>query len=579
MYPIILATALIVLCLTSAVLLSLINQQCNDVALFTPLGPSDDLHPFMPSNPPSTLTSTAPNQIPQGEEEGGSSSHHSSKHKGGHHRDRSKDGEHKASGSDKSRHSHHAVASPSEVPPSSSTGGAGIASDCVGICCMSFLSRLVLILAFFCNAVLLSLVLCSSQGVPGEAARTSLIPFPLPTVSSSAVHRCASYLLLAVAHFLLTGAVVLLMAHQQSRVINFPSFHSSLLFSSYILLLFTSFCIEALSLLSAISPPTTTPPPPPLSLSFLPPDPETERLLFHSLPSDPVQSLSSTAFAFLPSYIIPCVGDERCGCHLQRGEEGHVCKEMDEGRKRKKRRTRSTPHERERMRSEERGEGRRKREEEEAALIPATAEMSHSTEGGDSDEPSPVDSDEEWELERGRVETFDFTRGLVVSTTTPSYSPRYGTMSSLMAHLPSPLSGGERQSLLSSSMPNIPLLSLSSSQADNQRSLYLPSTSSSSSSSSSSPSLLPSVTTPLLPLPALPSSCTCVCAICLSRFHAHSVVKLISCGHRYHISCLRPWAARRTTCPLCRAPLTAKAEGEERRWGRAGQGRSVSFSG
>ena len=530
----------------------------------------------MPSNPSFDPTSTASPHLPppsREEEEAVTSPHHTKKHKGDHHHDHgSKDKGHKEKDSDSSRRaSNPAVALQPEASPSSSTGGVGVAG-CVGICCMSFLSRLVLILAFFCNAILLSFVLCSSQGAAGEATRTSLIPFPLPAVSSSAVHRCASYLLLAVTHFLLTGAVVLLMAHQQSRVVHFPSFHSSLLFSSYILLLFTSFCIEALSLLSAISPPTTSSPPPLLSLSFLPPDPETERLLFHSLPSDPVQSLSSTAFAYLPSYIIPCVGDERCSCHLQRGEEGHVCKEMDEGRKRKKRRTRSTPRD---GASEERGEGRKKRAEEAVALIQATEE---SAEVEDGDEPSPSDSDEEWELERGRVETFDFNRGLVVSSTTPSYSPRYGTMSSLMAHLPSPLSGGERQSLLSSSMPNIPLLSLSASQSDNARSLFLPSPSSSS-SSSSSPSLLPSATTPLLPLPSLSSSCTCVCAICLSRFHAHSVVKLISCGHRYHISCLRPWAARRTTCPLCRAPLTARAEGEERRWGRGGQGRSVSFSG
>ena len=587
-YPVILATALIVLCLTSAVLLSLINQQCNDIALFSPIGPADDSlqqRPLVPQ--PASLTSTGP-ALPAAEEE-----RDEGKRKG-RDRERGKDKHDKQPKQERRHHSREhsqdkqqregvrgaAAQEPATAAlpsPSSSTGGwAGAALDCVGICCMSFPSRVLLILAFLCNAVLISFLLCAEQP-SGQGEGRSLLPLALPSVSSSAVHRCASYLLLAVVHFLLTGAVVLLLVNQQSHVTNFPSFHSSLLFSSYILLLFTSFCIEALSLLSAITPPTvSSPPPAPLSLSFLPPDPDTERLLFHSLPTDPVHSLSSTAFAYLPSYIIPCVGDDHCDCLLQRGDESHVCKEMEEGRRRKKRRKRRIGGGGgERRRSEERGEVRKKREEE-GVVVQEEAVVDAEVDEEEEEVPSPLDSDEEWESERGRVETFDFARGLVVSMTTPSYSPRYGAMSTLAA-LGSPLSGGgDRPSLLSSSMPNLPLLSLTSSQSDG-RSLYLPS--SSSSSSSSSPSLLPSATTPLLPLPSLPSSCTCVCAICLERFTAHSVIKLIACEHRFHISCLRPWAARRTTCPLCRAPLTAKAEGDERRWGRGGIGRSVSFSG
>ena len=271
-YPVVMATALIVLCLISAVLLSLINQQCNDVALFSPLGPSDDFHPLIPQ--PSSLASTASNgpaDSQHSEKEESKEEDVKAKSKAAHTRKH----QHHSEERTKDRHQHPHVETASAAATSSTAGAAasgaqgGAGEDCVGLCCMSFFSRMVLILAFFCNAVLISFLLCvHQQPVHGEptaaaAAQPSVLSsLALPGMGSSPVHRCVSYLLLAVVHFLLTGCGGAPPWSTSSRTsATFPSFHSSLLFSSYILLLFTSFCIEALSLLSAITPPHCASPP------------------------------------------------------------------------------------------------------------------------------------------------------------------------------------------------------------------------------------------------------------------------------------------------------------------------------
>ena len=604
LFPSVVATALIVLCLTAAVLLSLLNQQCDDMAVFSSPAVADDSRDDFIVEAATIAAADTLLELDrqQADEDRGSRAAAELTQPGGDkdappRRNRRRQGpEHVA-----------------EEQQAAGESGAALAAaaGCVGLCCMSLLSRVLLILAFFCNAALISLLLCVK---PSQQRQQSPPLFP----SSSSFHRCLSFLVLAVVHFVLTGAVTLLVLSEQSRVRNLPPLHSSLLFSSYILLMFTSFGIEALCLLSAVAAPqpaaSASSPAAFSAFSFLPPDPDTERLLFHSLPTDPTQSLSSAAFAFLPSYIIPCSADAQCLCRLQRMEEGHVCKEMDEGRRsRERRRTfrgrRSWRGEEQqqqgraggRSRSEqrleegaageaERAEARRKREVEQTAREEAVAtaqgeleaaeerqaeeeEEAESGDGGGPQQPQDDSDSDDWELERGRVETFDFERGLVVSSSVPSYSPRYGALSSSASSLAAPPLPPQPTVLSSASLPNPPVLSLLSLQASaRSRSLLLPPTSPFRSQSPLPPSA------PLLPPPHLPSSCSCVCAICLSRFQAHSIVKLIACQHRFHLSCLRPWAARRTTCPLCRAPLTARQEGDDRRAGR-GQGRSLSFSG
>ena len=39
------------------------------------------------------------------------------------------------------------------------------------------------------------------------------------------------------------------------------------------------------------------------------------------------------------------------------------------------------------------------------------------------------------------------------------------------------------------------------------------------------------------------------------------VVRLPSCGHTYHLACLRPWLARASTCPSCRGSIAAVGVG------------------
>uniref|UniRef100_A0A1B0A0R3 RING-type domain-containing protein n=1 Tax=Glossina pallidipes TaxID=7398 RepID=A0A1B0A0R3_GLOPL len=42
------------------------------------------------------------------------------------------------------------------------------------------------------------------------------------------------------------------------------------------------------------------------------------------------------------------------------------------------------------------------------------------------------------------------------------------------------------------------------------------------------------------------------CAICLDDFELHDNVRMLACGHEFHIHCLNPWLEMKPTCPLCR---------------------------
>lgn len=45
-----------------------------------------------------------------------------------------------------------------------------------------------------------------------------------------------------------------------------------------------------------------------------------------------------------------------------------------------------------------------------------------------------------------------------------------------------------------------------------------------------------------------------VCSICCDS-GADSVCQLASCQHEFHLCCIRPWAVRHASCPLCRGSL------------------------
>jgi hypothetical protein len=57
-------------------------------------------------------------------------------------------------------------------------------------------------------------------------------------------------------------------------------------------------------------------------------------------------------------------------------------------------------------------------------------------------------------------------------------------------------------------------------------------------------------------------SCT-ICSICLEAFVEGELMHRLACQHPYHLQCIRPWLAMKTTCPACRSctvttnPVTA----------------------
>lgn len=44
------------------------------------------------------------------------------------------------------------------------------------------------------------------------------------------------------------------------------------------------------------------------------------------------------------------------------------------------------------------------------------------------------------------------------------------------------------------------------------------------------------------------------CSICLDTIQPSQVARALPCSHTFHRECIRPWVARRRTCPECRAP-------------------------
>lgn len=50
-----------------------------------------------------------------------------------------------------------------------------------------------------------------------------------------------------------------------------------------------------------------------------------------------------------------------------------------------------------------------------------------------------------------------------------------------------------------------------------------------------------------------------VCAVCYDAFVAGDTVAVLPCAHLYHMGCVRPWFTKASTCPACRAEVTAEA--------------------
>jgi hypothetical protein len=53
------------------------------------------------------------------------------------------------------------------------------------------------------------------------------------------------------------------------------------------------------------------------------------------------------------------------------------------------------------------------------------------------------------------------------------------------------------------------------------------------------------------------------CSICFEEYHTHDVMRVMPCGHRFHVDCVDEWLLgkpkpgdiRRFVCPLCSRSL------------------------
>jgi len=52
------------------------------------------------------------------------------------------------------------------------------------------------------------------------------------------------------------------------------------------------------------------------------------------------------------------------------------------------------------------------------------------------------------------------------------------------------------------------------------------------------------------------------CSVCFSDYEAGDVLRVLGCGHKFHVECVDQWAltaardfSRKTSCPLCNAEI------------------------
>lgn len=48
------------------------------------------------------------------------------------------------------------------------------------------------------------------------------------------------------------------------------------------------------------------------------------------------------------------------------------------------------------------------------------------------------------------------------------------------------------------------------------------------------------------------------CAVCLSEFASHDVLRKLPCGHHFHRCCADRWLSRSKKCPLCMGAIDAQ---------------------
>ncbi|PIA15881.1 ring finger protein 13, partial [Coemansia reversa NRRL 1564] len=47
--------------------------------------------------------------------------------------------------------------------------------------------------------------------------------------------------------------------------------------------------------------------------------------------------------------------------------------------------------------------------------------------------------------------------------------------------------------------------------------------------------------------------CIATCIVCIDDFAVGSKMRILPCGHNYHIECIDPWLTSKSSlCPLCK---------------------------
>lgn len=48
------------------------------------------------------------------------------------------------------------------------------------------------------------------------------------------------------------------------------------------------------------------------------------------------------------------------------------------------------------------------------------------------------------------------------------------------------------------------------------------------------------------------TDCQSFCVVCISDFADSDLLRLLPCGHKFHVKCVDKWLHRSTSCPICR---------------------------
>ena len=50
------------------------------------------------------------------------------------------------------------------------------------------------------------------------------------------------------------------------------------------------------------------------------------------------------------------------------------------------------------------------------------------------------------------------------------------------------------------------------------------------------------------------------CSICIDEFKLGEKMRILNCGHRYHLPCIDVWLMQHTSCPLCKADFNRNSD-------------------